>query len=80
MRRVMNKTDAVLKHLQKNGSITSWEAITEFSATRLSSIIYSLRKKGYIIKNTPQLAMDRFGNEIQFVRYVYKGERTSENN
>lgn len=40
----------VLKHLQEYGSITSWEAIEEYGATRLSAIIYNLRKKGFKIK------------------------------
>ena len=41
----MNKTMAVLKHLEDFGSITSWEAIKEYGATRLSAIIYNLRRK-----------------------------------
>lgn len=40
----------VLKHLQEYGSITSWEAIEEYGATRSSAIIYNLRKKGFKIK------------------------------
>lgn len=42
----------VLNHLKTNGSITSWEAITLFRATRLSGIIFSLRKSGYAIAST----------------------------
>ncbi len=42
----MNKTDAVLAHLKKNRSITSWEAITLYRATRLADIIFKLRCKG----------------------------------
>jgi hypothetical protein len=45
----MNKTDAVLAHLQKKRSITSWEAITLFRATRLADIIYRLKLKGFSI-------------------------------
>ena len=37
----MNKTKAVMLHLQEKGSITSWEAIKEYGATRLSAIIYN---------------------------------------
>jgi len=41
----MNKTRAVKEYLIENGSITSWEAITNFRATRLSAIIFNLRKR-----------------------------------
>lgn len=47
----INKSNAVLNHLKKYGSITSWKAITEYRATRLSAIIYNLRKKGYDIES-----------------------------
>lgn len=40
----------VLKHLQINRTITSMEAINLYGATRLSAIIFNLRKKGYNIK------------------------------
>lgn len=42
----------VLKHLQENGSITSWDAIMKYGATRLSGIIFNLRKVGYPIVST----------------------------
>ena len=41
----MNKTNAVQLHLIEKGTITSWEAIKEYGATRLSAIIYNLRHK-----------------------------------
>jgi hypothetical protein len=41
----MNKTDAVLAHLKKR-PITSWEAITDYKATRLADIIFKLRGRG----------------------------------
>ena len=40
-----SKTKKVLEHLQKYGSITSWQAIELYGATRLSAIIYNLREK-----------------------------------
>ena len=45
----MSQKDEVLNHLKKGLSITSWEAIHKFRATRLSAIIYDLRKAGYTI-------------------------------
>lgn len=37
------KTKKVYDHLKEKGSITSWEAIQKYRATRLSAIIYNLR-------------------------------------
>lgn len=40
---------SVLEHLQKRKSITSWEAITLYRATRLADIIFKLKSEGYKI-------------------------------
>tara|TARA_R110001592_G_scaffold107799_1_gene301600 strand:+ start:1620 stop:1826 length:207 start_codon:yes stop_codon:yes gene_type:complete len=47
----INKSEEVLKYLKKYGFIDSWKAIKLFKATRLSSIIYNLRVKGYDIES-----------------------------
>lgn len=42
-----SKTSKVLWHLKKYKSITSWEAIIKYKATRLSAIIFEMKKRGY---------------------------------
>ncbi|MBO7714383.1 MAG: hypothetical protein J6S85_12480 [Methanobrevibacter sp.] len=44
------KIGNVLNHLKKYRSITSWEAITLYKATRLSAIIFTLKERGYEFK------------------------------
>lgn len=66
----MNQTEAVLAHLQKHKSITSWEAIQEYGATRLLDIIYRLRDRGYEIQNIWEETTNRFGTPTRYVRYV----------
>jgi hypothetical protein len=44
-----NKTNSVLNHLIQHGSITSWEAIEKYRATRLSAIIFILKDRGWDI-------------------------------
>lgn len=44
------KIDKVTNHLITKGSITSWEAIKLYKATRLSAIIFKLKERGYSIK------------------------------
>ena len=70
----------VLDYLRKIGSITSWEAIVEFGATRLSAIIYNLRKKGYNIETTDVIVKNRYGNATVIAKYVLKEGGESEQN
>lgn len=67
----MTKTKAVMLHLEEKGSITSWEAIKEYGATRLSAIIFNLRHKyGMNIVSEPYEFIDRYGNKSSYAKYV----------
>ena len=68
-----NKHTKVLEHLQEKGSITSMEAIDEYGATRLASIIFNLRKRGYDISTNMEVTKDRYGNACQYARYKLEG-------
>lgn len=68
----MTKTQAVLDWLQTHASISSMEAIQSFGATRLSAIIFNLRKKGYNIETVTCEGTDRFGNKMTFARYYLR--------
>lgn len=65
-----DKTTDVLEHMQKNGSITSMEAFELYGATRLSAIIFNLRKKGYDIETEDARCTDRYGHVCNFAKYV----------
>ena len=41
---VKTQRDAIMWHLKTYGNITSWEAIKEYGATRLSDIILQIKK------------------------------------
>ena len=62
------KTKKVAIHLVNHKNITSWDAINKFKATRLSAIIFILKKRGYIIESV----YEQNGNS-RYVRYHYKG-------
>ena len=68
----MNKTSKVQLHLIEKGSITSWEAIKEYGATRLSAIIFNLRKRGMNIDTEMVKFTDRFGDKSRYGKYIYK--------
>lgn len=70
----MKKAQLVKEHLLEHGSITSWEAIEKYGATRLSAIIFNLRKQGYDIRTIMREETDRYGNTCQYANYVLKGD------
>ena len=72
----MNKTKAILMHLQDKGNITTWEAIQEYGATRLSAIIYRLRHEyGLNIVSEDIAFTDRFGKSASYVKYILVKEQ-----
>jgi hypothetical protein len=71
----LSQTGEMLTYLKKNGNITSFQAIKLFGATRLSAIIYDLRKDGHIIETKSKTAKNRRGTTTTFAVYEYKGER-----
>lgn len=64
---IESQTQRVLRHLITKKSITSWEAIKLYRATRLSAIIYNLRKRGYMIISEPEYNQK---TKTQFARYI----------
>ena len=68
---VKSQSDAILWHLKTYGSITSYEAIKEYGATRLSAIIFNHRKDGYDIDSVPLTKKTRFGRTTTIAKYTY---------
>ena len=66
----ISKTTKVLEHLKNYGCITSLEAIELYGATRLSSIIFELRKHGHKIETIDMPFIDRFGSKSHYGKYV----------
>lgn len=71
----MTKTDAVLKHLEEHQGITTFEAFSKYGATRLSDIVYRLKKRGHNIITVDRQQKDRYGNEVKFCEYRLEKER-----
>lgn len=58
---IKSQREDVLSYLKRYGSITSLKAIEKFGATRLSSIIYDLRGRGYPIISLLKKVKTRYG-------------------
>lgn len=71
-----NKTKSVLTHLEEKESITSWEAIKLYGATRLSAIIFNLRHKYDLnIINERVEFVDRYGTKSHYDNYILIKDR-----
>lgn len=66
----MHMETRIWNHLQKNKTITSWEAIKEYGCTRLSQYILLLRKKGMNITDTWEHTKNRYGQSVRFKKYI----------
>lgn len=65
-----NKTEKVLNHLKEYGAITSLEAISKYKATRLSAIIFNLRKRGHNIETINIPFTDEYGTKSHYGKYI----------
>ncbi len=73
MKKENTQKSMILKHLKDVGNITSWEAIKEYGATRLSAIIYDLKKDGYVFDEEWVSTTNRYGDPVSFKKYIFKG-------
>lgn len=70
----MSKTQKVLNHLIDVGHITSWEAINKYQATRLSAIVFNL-KKHHDIETVLVQRTEEDGSVTRYANYIYKGAK-----
>ena len=66
--KITNQKQEVLRHIKRYGSITSMEAFEKYGITRLSAIIYILRRE-YEIVTLMRKGVNRYGNEVNFAEY-----------
>jgi hypothetical protein len=74
----VTKTSQIHNHLLAKKSITSLQAIEMFGATRLSAVIFNLRKRGFDISTTDVTTLDRNNNKVTFAKY-YLNETINKN-
>lgn len=60
---------AVLTYIIQHDSITSMEAFEHLGVTRLASVVYNLKKKGYNIISEPEQVKTRYGATAVISRY-----------
>ena len=71
MRKQMSR---VLDYIDNFGSITSLDAFKDLGITRLSAVIFDLRKMGYNIVADTEVQFNRYGEKAHFSRYYIPKE------
>lgn len=67
--KITSQIAAVIHHLRKYKTITSSQAVKLYGATRLSSIIFILRERGFIISTEMTYGINRYGNKGPYAIY-----------
>lgn len=60
---------AVLNHMRTHDGITSMEAFEQYGATRLSGLIFELKKQGYNIATETLKGTNRYGSPCRYAKY-----------
>lgn len=65
-----SQTSEILEYMRNNkDGITSWEAFERFGATRLSAIIFELKRRGEKIESADKVVTTRYGRNVTVSRY-----------
>lgn len=70
----MTQANRVLDYMRKHGSITTLEAFRDLGITRLSRVIFDL-KKDYAISSKTESGRNRYGEKTRYSRYYLTEER-----
>ena len=65
----MTQHQLILAHIDTFGSITPFEAFTEYGITKLATRVSELIRQGERITKEPAEAKNRFGQPVHFMRY-----------
>ena len=75
MEHTLTQNEMILKYLEENGSITTYESYTELFITRLSARIHDLKHKcGCEFDEEWVTKKNRYGNTCTFKKYILRKE------
>lgn len=72
MKTLAGQQKRVHDFMKECGSITSYEAFKELGVTRLSAVIFKLKKKDITIYKKKEKTENRYGEIVYFARYALK--------
>lgn len=68
---MMTQKDMVIDFIKENGSITTWQAITELGITRLASRIADIEREGHEIQRERVTRKNKYGKTTSYTRYWF---------
>lgn len=75
----MAQKDMVLDYIRDFGSITPMDAFRDLGITRLAAVVCRLRREGHDIHNEREHALNRYGQNVRYVRYSLGKDEKDEN-
>lgn len=72
----LTQRDMVLDYIDEFGSITPMDAFRDLGITRLAAVVCRLRREGHDIHKEREHALNRYGQNVRYVRYsLGKGDK-----
>lgn len=70
----MRKTheERVVDYINQFGSITSRDAFVDLGITRLSAVVFCLKRKGYHFDTKTEYSNNRWGDKTHYARYSFR--------
>lgn len=75
----MTQKDMVLDYINEFGSITPMDAFRDLGITRLAAVVCRLRREGHYIHKEREHALNRYGQNVRYVRYSFGKDEKYEN-
>lgn len=75
----MTQKDMVLDYIRDFGSITPMDAFRDLGITRLAAVVCKLRREGHDIHKEREHALNRYGQNVRYVRYSFGKDERNEN-
>lgn len=76
----MNQREVVIEYMTDFGSITPMEAFVELGVTRLSAVIYDLKREGYVFDEKRETVVNRYGKKVSYKRFWIKENEDEQSN
>lgn len=75
----MTQTEQIRKHLRENGQVSDLEAKAKYGITKTSSIIYELRKQGWVIETQRVFGNGGIPSRVVYILKEEKCKKNSKN-
>lgn len=76
---MVSQKQMVLDYIREFGSIAPIDAFKDLGITRLADVVCRLRREGHDIHKEREHALNRYGQNVRYVRYSFGRDEKDEN-